>query len=93
MQNSTPEHLHQLLSNNNTSSKNKTPTDNNTTSLVNNTFTKCITLNGIKYRSISHLNVVYFHSHALTKKSSLLNVVPVVDCMVLIPVLSRNLDA
>ena len=35
-----PGHLHRLLSNNDTPSKTTSPPDNNTTSMVNNTFTK-----------------------------------------------------
>ena len=63
-----PRHLHRLLSDSINPSISTAPDNDNTTSLVNNTCTQCITLNGINYRSISSLNVVYFHSHALKNK-------------------------
>ena len=68
-----PGHLHRLLSNNNTSNTTTPSNKNNTKFLVNNISTKCITLDGIKYKSISNLNVVYYYSHALTNKGSLVD--------------------
>ena len=68
-----PGHVHRLLSDSSNPSTATTPDKDNTTSFVNNTSTKCIALNGIKYRSISNLNVVYCHSHAITNKSSLVD--------------------
>ena len=66
-----PENLHWSLSNNDTPSTTTLHNNNNTTSLVNNASTKCITLDGTKYRSISNLNLVYCHSYTLTNKDSL----------------------
>ena len=54
-----PGNLHRLLSDSNNTSTATNPIKDNTKSLVNNIFTKCITLDGIKYRSISCLNVAY----------------------------------
>ena len=64
-----PGHLHRLLSDNDTPSTATPPIENNIPSLVNNTSTKYITLDGIKYRPISNLNVVYYYSYALKKGS------------------------
>ena len=87
-----PGYLRLLLSNNDTQSTVTPPADNNTTYMVNNTSTKYIKLYGTKYRSIFNLNIAYCHSRALTTKILLLIVVTMVDCVVLISVLSKKLD-
>ena len=62
-----------MLSDSNNTSTATNPIKDNTQSLVNNTSTKCITLDGIKYRSILCLIVVYCHSHAIINKGSLVD--------------------
>ena len=65
-----PGYLHRLLSDSNNPSTTTTSEDNNIPCLVNNTCKKCITIDGIKYRSISNVNVVYYYYHAIINKGS-----------------------
>ena len=60
-----------LLSNNAAHSLAKLPTDYTTPLLANNVSENCITVNGIQYISISNLNIMYCHSHALTNEDPL----------------------
>ena len=64
---------YRLVYNNDAQNGANFPSDNNTPSLVNNTSTSGITINGIQYISISNLNVNYCHSYDFTNKGSLVD--------------------